>query len=198
MATKNEIYVCNLAQEKLGADRLSGTSLNPSGDTNHKRYELLYPHWRDIELKKRRWAFATDFVDCTYSGTTSDPDYPYNHTLPAGYSKPWRTKFSDWQWRQGKIWSRSAEPPTGIQATKAITDVALMDDEFVAVVAARLALESYDKVTQKGSTKYEELKDGYNEAVREAARVNAFHKPADDISDDDTDFSWVSERAHGG
>lgn len=205
MATKNEIYVCNLAQEKLGDAHLAGSVLDPNTGlpkVAHQRYDLIYHHWRVSEIKKRRWVFALDFGACTLvesSGEpvlTADPALPYQFEVPAGCIKPLRDKDSDWTMRGSRL-HRASSAPLSIQFLRDVTDVTLMDDLFIDVLAARLAYEAAEKVANIGADKRRGFYTDYENVVIEAGKQNAFLKEPVDYGSDDTEFSWLTSMANG-
>lgn len=195
MPAKNDVYVCNLAQHKLGASLLPGTSLSDVSTVPEvQAYALLLPHNRWLEIKKRRWAFATETVVCTLTedGTGSDPCFAYGFQMPVGYLKAWRDQTSDWVQRGAMLWRPSAGE-LRVLATRDVTDVTEMDDDFIEVLACRLAMQRTPKVNQSGPD-WDRRVTEYRDAVREAAKNNAFLKPAEDIAGGDEDFDWIVSR----
>jgi hypothetical protein len=182
--------ICNLAQIKLGASETVG-SIDAPVNPAERRYSQLFPHYRLVELRARRWVFATVEAPLNPLGASNDPNFPWSFQLPNDCLRVLREDGSDWRQAPGRrLFSPQSALRINYIANVAVAD---FDPSFVEVLACRLALEVCEKVTQSTSKK-EDLRAAYTDAVRMARQLNAFLLPTDNISDDDSKFSWLTER----
>jgi hypothetical protein len=79
--------------------------------------------------------------------------------------------------------------PLSIRYVADITDEGVFDALFVTALAARIAFEVCEQITQSNQKKQIAASD-YKEAIRDAAAVGAIEKPPAPIADD----SWMVAR----
>lgn len=182
--------ICSLAQIKLGSPETINSLSNPV-TVAERNYTLLFPHYRNVELRARRWVFATRFISLTsVLPDSGDPERPYRFALPPDFLRAIREDRTEWRQRGRTMIDAGNRVDLNYIANVPVAD---FDPSFVEVLACRLAYERADKATQS-NTKKAELKQAYRDALAEARQLNAFTIGADDISDDDTWSSWLMDR----
>lgn len=153
-----------------------------------------YAQWREEELTKRRWVFATeDQYTLTLSTTLTGVDRPYVYDLPADCLRPIRDNTTEWKQRGRTL--RSAYSTLSIDYVRK-ADTADFDPLFRGVLAARVAMGSVEFVCQS-TTKGQKAEKAYDKAVEAAAAVNAFIIGPEETASDDSSFSWLGARYSG-
>lgn len=186
-----DVDMINGGLSKISASRI--TRLDPAVTPLEKYMKSNYAGWKRSELTKRRWVCATedDYV-LTLSATLSNPTdgKKYKYGLPNDCLRPIRSKFTEWKQRGRFVFSAYATLKLDYVKNISENDFdPLLEEAF----KARIAYESAEYVTQS-SAKKEFAKGLYDEAISDAGKVNAFIIGAEDIQEDDDDFSWVSAR----
>lgn len=153
-----------------------------------------YYQWKESELTRggRRWVFARDLAyDLPEVATlTNNEDWTYRYSLPPQVLRPLRGKQSEWQQAGRYVYSNT--PDLTIPVVLNVSE-AQFDPLFVDVLACRIWLECWNKVTQT-STSNKDAIGAYEEAVSSAAKANAFTIGPEDINDDDTAFDFITGR----
>lgn len=192
MAALTDVQICNIAQQKLGEEHI-GDIAAPRTATE-RRYSLLYPHYRDVELRARRWRFALneDVLLTLLAGRTDDTDYPFRYGMPANALRLVRDKFDRWKQVGDEVWSGEAGT---LKVDVIRSDVApgRFDSNFTEVLACRLAIEAAPK-TKQSAALVERLSAQRIEALRVAGQVNAFIAGPETYGEDDSQYSWLTER----
>lgn len=185
-----DVQLINNGIGKVSASSI--TRIDPPKTPLESFCAARYQQWKQSELAKRRWVFATeDDYKLTLADTLIDVDQPYKYALPIDCLRPIRTKTSEWKQRGKFLYS--AYDTLKISYIRN-ADESEFDVLFNDVLAGRIAMEIVEKETQS-NTKKQNAKDlHYDPAVREAALANAFVIGPEDIGGDDNDFSWLSSR----
>jgi len=193
VAALTDVAICNLAQEKLGAEHIASLA-SPQG-TAARRYALIYPHYRDVELRARRWRFALDEnVSLTaLVGYSTDEDYPHRYLMPPNTLRLVRDSRDRWKQVGDEVWAQDA---SGLKVDIIRSDIepGRFDPNFVDVLACRLAFEACEKTTQSNSKRAEQW-EARREALKVAGQVNAFITGPESYDADDSQYSWLTERA---
>ena len=170
MPTAEEI--CNKAMVILGASMIG--SLAAPTTPNARTLALLYPMARNSEIRKRRWRFAkqTDALpkDATWTGT-----YPraYRYQLHAATVRTSLEKYSDWIIQGGYVYTDCNEATLYVEVFRSDVNTALYDPCFCDALAARIADDACETITQS-NTKKADARKAYREAIATAGRINAF------------------------
>lgn len=183
--------ICNLGLGKIGATTVS--SLAPPRTVVEKLCAANYVQWRNSELRKRRWVFATEVVPLALSATIPNTELPYKYILPGNYLRavrPWRCP---WVIRGQFLFSASNQ--VTLEYIRKCDDNELTDENFVDVLAWRIAMELSEPTTQSNS-KIGNAAVGYKDAIAEAGRLNAFLLDPSPVDAPDEAFSWVDSRVH--
>lgn len=197
----SDVSICNRALQKLGSTSQI-TSLDDN-TTQARAMRLAYEPVRRAELRRRRWWFAIVRTSLAALAATPDSDYDYQYELPNDYLRllpggDLRTTAALADYRDGVEGLYSVEghqiltnlgAPLAIRYLRDVTDAASFDTAFVEVLAARLAVECCEVITESGSKK-EDLRADYRLCVAEAARANAFEKASEQPQDD----TWIMSR----
>lgn len=181
--------ICNLGLGKIGATTVS--SLAPPRTVVEKLCAANYVHWRNSELRKRRWVFATEVVSLALSATIPNSDLPYKYALPGNYLRAVRPHRCPWVIRGQFLYSASNQ--VTLEYIRKCDDNELTDENFIDVLAWRVAMELSEPTTQSNS-KIGNAAIGYKDAVAEAGRLNAFLLDPSPVDAPDEDYSWVNAR----
>lgn len=189
MASVTEI--CNRAAQKLGAKRI--TSIDENSITA-KSCLACYAVLRDSELMMHRWSFA--IKRATLAADVPVPTWgrANSFTLPSDFLKlipPYAEDDAndrDWLIENRKIITDYAAP-LYIRYIGQITDPNEMDILFREALAARMAYEMCEELTQS-NTKKAELKEEYMDAIKAARKASAIQNvPQVGVED-----SWITVR----
>lgn len=194
MAALSEVDICNLAQQKLGAPDAIGSITAPQG-TAARAYAILYPHYRDVELRGRRWRFALKEEEPLplLAGRTPDDEYPYRYSVPVNSLRVVRDKYDRYKQIGQELWSKTGASVLKVDFIRGDVETGHYDPNFVEVLACRLAYERCEKSTQS-NTKKQELRQMWIEAIRIAGQLNAFITGPETYGEDDGQYSWLTER----
>lgn len=190
------VRVINLGLTKIGAQLIS--TITPPGTSLERYMAMNYPLWRDKELALRRWAFALHVADLTLTGELLDGDRkPYAFVLPNDCIRALRDETNvgpvDWEQRGRHLYS--GRQTLRLRYVRRVPENEF-DPAFVDVMACRVALEACEYVTQS-NTKKADAKALYDEALRDAGRINAFtvgaeRNPSEEYVDQS--YSWLANR----
>lgn len=185
-----EVDICNLAQGKLGASSLLGSITSPASP-EERAYARLFPIHKRIELRRRRWVFATREKRLAYFADDGFGEFKYRYKLPSDCLRPLRDDCTRWMIRSNEL----RDAGNGLIELIYIADVPVyeFDDHFVDVLASRLAYERAEKVTQSNTKKADALQM-YKDAVAIAGQLNAFIVGPEDLSNSDRHSDWVTAR----
>lgn len=183
--------ICNLGLGKIGASRVSNIVSPRSPTETH--CARGYKQWVKSELTKRRWVFSRSFRTLTaVLGVDTTAERPYVYSLPEDFIRPIKWKSDEWQ-RRGRYIHSAISPFTlEYHALVAEDD---FDPLFVDVMACRVALESTEFLTQS-NVKFANIQGWYDQAIRDAGRMNAYELGPEDITTEEIDNDW--ERARQG
>lgn len=186
-----DVEIINLGVSKIAANRVS--RIDPARTPLEAYMAVNYPHWKRVELSKRRWVFAmVDDYQLTLNETLSNVDRPYKYILPVDCLYPVRIRSTEWVQRGRYI--HSAYNSLRISYIKNAHE-SEFDPLFEEVLACKIAMESCEYITQS-NTKKDAARADYEEAIKLAGAANAFVIGSEDINKEDQDFSWLVTR-HG-
>lgn len=192
MAT--EVDIANRALSMLGEARITAlTDDNKQGRAMNARYSLL----RDAELSAYPWRFAIRRVKLYSSGTSPDWGYSNVYALPkdnlrtikaggdgvnaqaigvmyesSGYSAGERAAY---EIIEGELHTNLSSP-VDYEYIAQITDTTKFDPLFVEALAARLAADAAEELTQSDSKKRYAI-GIYDSTLSTARRTNALRRP---------------------
>lgn len=175
------VDICNSALSRVGAT----TILSISDNTPEARaVAIAYDSNRRDELRKHRWNFSLKRVVLAPDTVAPAFDYDYAFTLPTDCLRVIRpaTANLDWQIEGRKILTNDGNV-LNLRYIADIEDAAQWDASFYNVVAAALAVDICEKLTQS-NTKKQLLATEYKEAVSSARRVDSFESGPEDAADD--------------
>jgi len=184
-----DVQHINLGLSKISASRVN--RIDPAVTPLEAFMAANYPHWRRRELSKRRWVFATeDDYQLTLETTLTGVNQPYKYRMPNDCLRPLRNKTTEWKQRGRYIYSNYST--LSIDFIKNVHE-ADFDPLFTEVLAAAVAMESVEYVTQSNAKK-EMAFSLYKEAVVDAAKANAFVLGPEDMNGNDESYSWIMGR----
>lgn len=196
----SEVSICNRALQILGADPI--TALSESNDRS-RALTIAYSAVRDAELERRNWRFAIKRDSLAALADTPIADYAYQYQVPNDFLRlihggdlvPYPNT-SDYRGSSDALWSREGDriltdlgAPLSIRYIAKITDVSMYSPSFCEALAARIAVEIAERLTQSSSKKADAMA-AYKQAIREATKSNAFDQAPESIGDG----SWVTAR----
>jgi hypothetical protein len=181
------VGICNRALQKLGAARI--TSLTEDS-RNARSCNNAYEAVRDAELRAHTWTFAIKRAQLAADSDAPLFDFDNQYSFPSDCLRilPPNDTFLDWQMEGRKILTDDAAP-LEVRYVARITDPNLFDAEFVEAVAAKLAEEICEEITQS-NTKKEVAKRDYKDAISRARKTNAFES----LSAEPPEDSWIAAR----
>lgn len=190
MAT-SEIEICNLALTRIGHSMITALS---EASVEASLCKLHYAMTRDVVLRAHPWNFAIRRVMLAQDTDTPAFEYEYQYSLPSDFLKVVRTDLDaegysvDYRIESRKL--LTSEGTIGIEYIAQITDVAQFDALFVDCLAARLAAEIGQKLSDNAAL-VRTAWEVYGEKIREARSVDAQEgTPRDIIADE-----WLTARA---
>lgn len=187
------VEICNTALRFCGQPRIS--SLTESNKAARLCNDAYLPALRK-ELRRHVWNFSIVRASIAADATAPVHGRAYAYTLPSDpqcllllppdpEDERWNR---DWKVEGRKIVTDDSSP-LEIRYVSLVEDTAVMDDLFKDALAARLALELMEPLTQSNSKKGFILQI-YRDAIREAKLSNAFEEvPAPMPADE-----WVEAR----
>jgi hypothetical protein len=175
----SETEVANRALQKLGASPILDIS-----DTNEKAriMKRAFAPVRRSELRKHVWSFAKTRVALARDKTDPISGFAYSFTPPGDYLRPMRTAddVEDWSIEAGKILTDAADEPFYLLYIRD-EDPTKWDPIFAEAMAARLAYENCEKITQSDRKSQMCMQD-YRDSIAEARRANAIERPAQPLN----------------
>jgi len=188
----SETEICNRALQKLGAGRI--TSLT-QGSANARSCNVAYAPIRDAELRAHAWSFSIKRVQLAALAIGPIFYFDNQFQLPSDFLRllP-RDRFDnladlDWTIEERNLLTDDAAP-LNVRYVAQITDPNTMDALFREALSSKIAYELCEEITQS-NTKKEAARIDYIMAIREARRINAIEKTAEDLPED----NWLKARA---
>ena len=190
MPTMREI--CNMGLGKLGSSRLNNVS--PPISTLEVKCASEFPQWKQSELRKRRWTFATKMIKLSAQlepvpVVTDGRSYVF--VRPGDVLRAIRPKNCTWVARGEFFYDYNNT--IILEYIRNVPDNELTDVSFIDVLAARVAVECAELASQSPGKKrdaFAMLKD----AEDEAGRLNAFVLEPHETGGDDAAYTWDNAR----
>jgi hypothetical protein len=175
------VDICNSALQRVGAATILSISDN---SPEARACSVAYDSNRRDELRKQKWNFAKKRVVLAPDATAPAFDYTYAFTMPSDCLRVLRPPTPDLDWQiEGRQILTNWSNVLNLKYIADITDATIFDPAFYNVVAAALALDLVEKLTQSNTKKAALVKD-YDDAVMSARRVNAFEAGPEDAPED--------------
>lgn len=196
----SEVSICNRALTLLGSDLIIAlTDDNNRGRTMNANYAPI----RDAELVRHRWRFSIKRASLPALASVPDSGYARQFQVPDDFLKLIEggdlisgPDFSDYRGIESSIYSREGTAiltnlpaPLHIRYIARVTDASMFDPAFAESLAARIADECCERITQSDSKRQLAMQT-YKRAISEATRSNAVEVPSQSISDSE----WVLAR----
>jgi hypothetical protein len=186
--------ICNMGLGKLGASRVNNVS--PPVSTLEVKCASEFPQWKQSELRKRRWVFATNIIKLSAQlepvAVVTD-GRPYRFVRPGDVLRAIRQKNTTWVAR-GEFFYDYVDMII-LEYIRNVPDNELTDVSFIDVLACRVAVECAELTSQSPGKKRDAvvmLKD----AEDEAGRLNAFVLEPHETGGDDAAYTWDNARAN--
>lgn len=187
----SEVDICNRAIQKVGGKRIASLS---EDSTNARACNAAYDALRQAELRANAWSFAIDRASIAADADEPEFGMAYSYTQPSDCLRvldpyPYADFNSrDWQIEGRKIYT-DMTAPLEIRYIADVTEVSTMDALFREALAAKIAIEICEQITQS-NTKKAALLAEYKDIIAQARKVNAFEKIAQTPPED----SWITAR----
>jgi hypothetical protein len=195
-----QVEIVNRALFKLGALPLASM-----GD-NNKQARIMGGLWdtvRRAELRRHFWAFALKRAALPSLAQAPAWGYARAYQLPADFLRivqagefqdapsaaDYRNTDDSAYAIEGGVLLSDEAAPLKIRYVADVNDPGTFDALFVEALAAKLAYEACEGITQANEKKSVASED-YKAAIKAAALVNAIEKPPQGIADD----AWVTAR----
>ncbi len=191
MAT-SKVEICNRALQILGASSISSLTENSE---NARQCNLAYEPVKKAELRKHNWSFAIERASLAADATAPAFGRSNAFELPSDCLKvlsPYpedNTNDRDWIIEKRKILTDESAP-LQIRYIYDVTDPNQFDALFAESLAAKMALEMSEALTQSNSKKEFSANKHYKDAIREAKMANAIERVPQDGPED----KWITAR----
>ena len=174
----SQVEVANRALQKCGVTKRLGTfeDDNQKGRAIRSCYNTL----RDAELSANAWTFAVVRAQIAADSATPAFDYLFQFQLPADFlrkipTRPLVAELPDNNAREGDKILSNNPGPLNIRYISKEVDEELWHALFVEGLAARIAFEICEELTQSTSKK-DALASEYIEFINQAKQQNAIEK----------------------
>ncbi len=184
-----DVQIINLGLAKIGSSRIR--RINPPQTSLEKFISEAYLHWKQSELSKRRWVFATEH-EFSFSQVEelTETARPFKYQVPADCVRLIRYPSTEWIQRGQFIYS-------AYEALKGdyirLADESEFDAWFNETLATRVALECVEYVTQS-NTKKETVERWYARSIADAGKANAYVIGTEDLDQVDEHFEFLAGR----
>lgn len=183
----SEVDICNRALQKLGASRITNLT---EDSRNARECNVAYEPLRDAELRRHVWNFARKRARLPASATAPAFGYNFRYTLPADFIRLHPgVEANDWQIEYDAILTNHPAPLDIVYICR-VEDPNRMDALFREALAARLAYELCEVITQS-NTKKAEARSEYLDIIQDAKRVNAIENVSAVPPDDEWEEAWL-------
>lgn len=197
----SEVGIANRALQILGSDPIISLSEN---NKRARALRVAFDPVRDAELHRRNWRFSIKRTSLAALAETPDSGFAYQYQVPTDYLRLLTggdliplANLSDYRSTPSGLYAVEGDriltdvgAPLSIRYVARITDTSKFSASFAESLAARLAWECCDAITQSDS-KQQLAERRYMIAMREARRANAFEVPSESIADG----TWMLARA---
>lgn len=186
----SQVEIANRALDLLGATPIVALT---EDSENARAINRCYNIILRSMLRKHVWNCAKKRVVLAPLAATPAFDYTYQFQLPSDCLRPiFPSDVTDWSVEKGGVLLTNDGNVLNLLYIAMLDDPNDMDDCFVEVFAAELAVKNCEKLTQSVS-KRKEAKEELKDAWSDARKANAFESVAqlEDYS------SWVDARITG-
>lgn len=178
---QTQIDLCNSALQRVGATTITSLTDN---SPEARACVVAYDSNRRSELRKYKWNFAITRAILTPDTTAPAFDYAYQFTLPTDCLRVLRPNTEDLDWNiEGRKILTNDGSTLQLRYIADVTNEALFDSVFYDVLAAALAVDLVERITQS-NTKKQLLMAEYKDLVNMGRRVNAIETGPEDPPDD--------------
>lgn len=170
----SSVVIANRALQKCGAARIASFD---EGTREANSVKACYSTVLESELQDNLWTFSIKRIQLAASSTAPAFGRRYQYQLPADYLReaPYNPHVSDLPddyLYEGRLLLSDAPGPLNLRYVSSDVEESQFDPLFVEAVAARIALEIVEELTQSTS-KQEMLSDNYAYHIRRAKTANS-------------------------
>lgn len=190
----SEVEIYNRALQMLGAARVNSPTQNTR---NAKACNAAYSMLRDALLREYRWTFAIRRASLAALAATPTHGPGYAYQLPTDFLRllapdDESTPGIDDRMIEGQTLVTDSAGPIDIIYIARIEDTTLFSPSFTKALAADLAFEICQELTNSGTRK-ESLREDRKQAIRDAKRTHAIERRPQHARTD----SWIRARGDG-
>jgi len=182
--------IANRALSKLGEPRVSNIET-----TNSNAAETIREMWdsvRDAMLQSYPWNFAIARKSIAADATAPDWEYNNRYRVPTGYLALLEVKNDPDYVLEGSFILTDEGTPLKIRYIQRIEDTAQFDTMFDEALAAELAVQACESITQS-NTKKQILMSERDAAIKAAFASDAIQEPPQTLRPD----TWLTSREEG-
>jgi hypothetical protein len=181
------VGICNRALQKLGAARITSIT---EDSRNARSCNNAYAAVRDAELRAHTWTFAIKRAQLAADATAPLFDYTNQFSFPSDCLRVLSPADANLDWTiEGRKILTDGAAPLDVRYVYRVTDPNLFDAVFIEALAARLADELCEEITQSNS-KQASARQSYEDAIARARKTNAFES----LSAEPPEDSWIAAR----
>lgn len=189
------VDIANRALQKVGVSIQISTFDDPSQEA--RAIKLCYESLRDAELQKNVWVFAVTRAQLAADTSTPAFDRLFQYQLPENYLRGAPTtplqSFLQEDWlREGRKILTNDVAPLDLRYVRSDTTPEQYDPQFVEALAARIAIELVEELTQS-NTKKNALEASYLFHIQSARAANCIEKRPTRSQRD----TWETVRSNG-
>ena len=178
------VAICNRALDKLGAEPITALS---DDTTAGRACNRVYEPLRNKLQREHIWNFCTKRAALAALTTTPAWGYAYEFALPDDFLRLLEIRdVTDYQMEAADNGTRvircDEAGPIYIKYSALVTDTAKFDPLFDEALAALMAAELCEKITQSNTKKAQAL-DDLRKALQTAKTVDAQENPPEDLND---------------
>lgn len=181
------VQVANRALSKIGAARI--ISLSDDNKQARACTSCIYDIIED-ELRAHRWQFAIKRAELAALSAAPEFGYEYQYAVPSDFLRMDMVndeypsavmddyigaEYLDWT-LEGNVILTNIQAPLKLRYIANVQDPSIWDSSFREAVAARVAMEICEELTQSNEKKQFSQAD-YRRAITQAIRTGAIEKP---------------------
>jgi len=170
----SRIDIANAALSKIGAARISSFD---EGSREANAVKARYDSLKLAELQRNLWTFSIRRAQLAADSSTPAFGRSYQYQLPADYLRkapldPFRSDYPDDALFEGRLLLTDSAAPINVRYVSSTVEEESFDPLFAEALAARLAMELCEELTQS-SSKRQSLASDYLFHVSQARSTNS-------------------------
>lgn len=189
------VSICNRALTKLGSNRITSLADNTKPA---RTMSTLYDDVRRSELRAHRWSFSMKRALLPALADAPVWGFPRQFQLPTDnlkldqlgdYYVWWGPVYRGYTYHADHLYALEGgriltdlPAPLKVRYAYDVKDPNLFDANFEELLAAKLAMEACEDLTQS-ATKFQQVAAEYGDALKVAIRANAIERPPETFAE---------------